>query len=333
MVVRVLFVLAAFVVLYGCGQASSPVEQQEQGEGVEQAAEGEEEQPETVTPQPVPEPTTEQAVGNIPIAGVIGENVEAGSFDLRVLDYFVTDHYYYVTDPYFEDFQDAFSQAGKFVVVNYSVTNTSPQTVGPNLLGDLHVTAPDGKTEIYDQTDVVTPPHRGAPNLYLDDIPPRGMLVSQFISDVPTDVDPELLVVTEEPQIATVYDVGTIDLTEDDPQGPRPEEVFALQMEYVNVTAYEQAYELYAQESKARVPEQVFVSKNQEGDKENLVAFTKYSFPTVKVEGDNATMQAVRSYSDEAEGEGQERITQEAVLEDEGWRVVMRDEQYKFYGG
>jgi hypothetical protein len=159
------------------------------------------------------------------------------------------------------------------------------------------------------------------------------MLLSQFIFDVPTDVEPELLVVTEEPQIATVYDVGTIDLTEDEPQGPRPEEVFALQIEYFNMTAYEQGYDLLAQESKARVPEQVFVSMNQEDDKQNLVAFMKYSFPTVEIEGDRATMQVVRSYSCEEEGEGQERLTQEAALENEGWRIVMRDEQYKYYGG
>src|SRR5215210_3326948 len=36
MAVRVLLVLAAYAVLYGCGQASSPVEKQEKKEGVEQ---------------------------------------------------------------------------------------------------------------------------------------------------------------------------------------------------------------------------------------------------------------------------------------------------------
>jgi hypothetical protein len=43
-------------------------------------------------------------------------------------------------------------------------------------------------------------------------------------------------------------------------------------------------------------------------------------------------MQVVRSYSFEDEA-GQERITQEAVLEDDGWRIVMRDAQYQNYGG
>jgi hypothetical protein len=63
MAVRVLLV-AAFTVLYGCGQASSPVEKQEKQGGVEQAAEGEE-QPETVTPHPASELTTARAGGNI----------------------------------------------------------------------------------------------------------------------------------------------------------------------------------------------------------------------------------------------------------------------------
>jgi hypothetical protein len=30
--------------------------------------------------------------GIVPIVGVVGENVRAGPFDLRVLDYLVTDH-------------------------------------------------------------------------------------------------------------------------------------------------------------------------------------------------------------------------------------------------
>jgi hypothetical protein len=62
---RVLLVVAAFVVLYGCGQTSSPVERQEKREGVEQVAQGGEGPPE---PSPSPEPTTAEAVGNIPIA-------------------------------------------------------------------------------------------------------------------------------------------------------------------------------------------------------------------------------------------------------------------------
>jgi hypothetical protein len=46
---------------------------------------------------------------------------------------------------------------------------------------------------------------------------------------VPTDVEPELLAVTDEPTIYSSVDVGAVELTEDDSQGPRPEEIFVLQ--------------------------------------------------------------------------------------------------------
>jgi hypothetical protein len=314
-------VLATFAALVGCGQASSPVERQEKQGGVEQAE---------PAPEPVPEPT-QPVVGNMPIAGVIGENVEAGSFDLRVLDYFTADEYYYATDPYLDDAQDAISQAGKFIVVNYSVTNTSPQTITPTPMARLHARAGDN-VEVYDQSSEVVPPHRLDPQLALDDLPPRQMVVSQFIFDVPTDVEPESLAVTDEPTIYSSLDVGVVDLTDADSQGPRPEEILALQYEYYNMTAWSQGYNLFASETKARVPEQTFTSKAQQDFEKYREAFTDYSFPTVTVEGDRATIKAVRSTSWK-EGEDQDQVTQEAVLEDEGWRIVMRDEQYEFYLG
>jgi hypothetical protein len=52
MAVRVLLVLTAFALLYGCGQASSSVDKQEKKRGVEQANK-------TEAPQPAPEPTTQ----------------------------------------------------------------------------------------------------------------------------------------------------------------------------------------------------------------------------------------------------------------------------------
>jgi hypothetical protein len=44
MAVRVLLVLAAFAIFYGCGQANSPAERQEQREGVEKTVEDEQPQ-------------------------------------------------------------------------------------------------------------------------------------------------------------------------------------------------------------------------------------------------------------------------------------------------
>jgi len=50
--VRLLLLLVAFVVLYGCGQASSPVERQGKKAGAERADK-------TEAPQPTPDPTTQ----------------------------------------------------------------------------------------------------------------------------------------------------------------------------------------------------------------------------------------------------------------------------------
>jgi hypothetical protein len=160
------------------------------------------------------------------------------------------------------------------------------------------------------------------------------MLVSQFIFDVPTDVEPELLAVSEESPAASSLNVGVVDLRESDPQGPGPEEILALQFEYHNMADYERAYELFAQESKARVSEQVYTSLNQREDQRGRgFSYTNYSFPAINIEDDRATLEVVRTIASADTSEAQDQTTQEAVLEDEGWRIVMRDEQYKTYLG
>src|SRR5215216_4960859 len=54
------------------------------------------------------------------------------------------------------------------------------------------------------------------------------------------EVKPELLAVAEEGATATdSAEVRVVDLRESDPQGPRPEEILALQFEYYNMTDYE----------------------------------------------------------------------------------------------
>src|SRR5215207_6377262 len=83
---------------------------------------------------------------------IVEEKVERSSFDLRsalrVLDYFTAEQYYYVITrvgpgaEYVVFEEDAISQAGKFVVVNYSVTNTSPQTIEPVLLISAQTSKP-----------------------------------------------------------------------------------------------------------------------------------------------------------------------------------------------
>jgi hypothetical protein len=313
--VRVLFVFAALVVLYGCGQASSPPKHAEKNKSAER--------PKTAVPSGTKQEQTNQASGSPGPEAVIGESLEAGSFDLRVLDYFVTDSYYYLTDPKLDEVQESLSQAGKFVVVNYSLTNTSSQTVSPTPFAQLH--AANG--EVFDQTPEVSPPHRIDPVLAVDDIPPRGMIVSQFIFDVPSDVVPELLTITNEPTLTRSLDVGAVDLTSENPQGPSPEEILALQYEYANMTAWKQAYELFAQESQARVSEQEYADFWKSRPPE---AITEYSFPSVVVQGDHATIERV--YTDAtAKKSVQSKATQEAVREDDGWRIVMRDSQVKAF--
>ncbi len=126
------------------------------------------------------------------------------------------------------------------------------------------------------------------------------------------------------------FDVGVVDLTGSDPQGARPEEILALQYEYGNMTAWVPAYELFAQESKDRVSEQAYVSVMEKALSESVSAYTGYSFPSVDIKGNRATIERVATDSSE-EGEFQDTATQEMVLEDAGWRIVMRDEQYDFF--
>jgi hypothetical protein len=267
---------------------------------------------------------------------IVGENVEGSTFDLRVLDYFTAEQYYYVITRgdsmavYVVFEEDAISQAGKFVVVNYSVTNTSPLTIEPVLSAKLHVKGADGKTEVYQETDDFQPPRARNKDIVRD-----GMRLSQFIFDVPKEVEPELLAVAEEATTATGsadfrYALEVVDLRESDPQGPTPEEILALQNEYFNMTDFERAYDLYAQESKDRVSEQVFVSAQKEGKQQgaSYTVPTSYSIPSVEIEGDRATIHVVGIEPPvEREGLHLSRVTHpheaELVLDDEGWRILM----------
>jgi hypothetical protein len=271
-------------------------------------------------------------MGNIPISGVVGESVQTPSFDYRILDVFTTDQYYYIEDPSVPLEQEAFSEAGKFVVLTYSMTNTSPQPVTANLGAMLHVRTGD-KVEVYDESDQVVHPYSGG-IVGGPELAPRQVLLGQFIFDVPTDVEPELVAVLYEDEVEEPRgEAGAVNLTEEDPQGPRPEEILALQWQFNNMLEWEETYELHAQESKDRVPRETYVSAlQQDYEQAGAFAIKDYSFPSIKVEGDQATIQRVYNWAT-PDDFGQDKATQEMVLEDEGWRIVMRDEQYKFYLG
>jgi hypothetical protein len=254
--IRVLVIVAVLLVApYGCDQANSPVEKQEKRGGVEQA------------PQEQPPPqaaatgqTAEGTTGNIPIDAVVGESVETPQFDYRILDNLTTDRYFYLESPntYAPMYEEAYSQAGEFVVLTYSVTNTSPQTVQANLGARLFVRA-GGKVEVYEESRMAMHPYSGAIGGGIE-LAPRGIRLGQFIFDVPVDVEPETVALLYEDELEeTRGEAGAVDITEANPQGPRPEEVLALQYEFGNMAEWEEAYELFAQESKDRVSLEQYV--------------------------------------------------------------------------
>ncbi len=313
----VLLVLALFAVLYGCGEASSPVEKQERRGGLEQAARGE--------PGPGKEQTTGEVMGNRATSTIVGEGVITPSFDYRFLDYFVTDRYYYLENPSKDDVMEGYSQAGKFVVVTYSVTNTSAQTVRPDLGAMLHAEA-GGEIEVYEESGDVMHPKSGLGTL---ELAPGQMGTGQFIFDVPADADPELVeVLFEDDPEHPGGEAGVVDLTRRDPLGPRAEEILALQYEYLNMTAWKRAYELFAEESKREVPLEQYETYMDSGHSERPTAVIEYAFPSAEVEEDHAAIEREFTLST-PDGEHQQEATQEAVLEDEGWRIVMRDDQIR----
>lgn len=104
MAVRVLMVLAAFTVLYGCGQASSPVEKQEKKGGVEEVA------PTTKAEQQAP----------TPVKGNVGEMVDVGSATILVPKAFKTENNPKIRSLKFE---------GTFVLVQLTYTPGGNQPV------------------------------------------------------------------------------------------------------------------------------------------------------------------------------------------------------------
>ena len=102
-----------------------------------------------------------------------------------------------------------------------------------------------------------------------------------------------------------------------------PEEVLALQYEYINSGDFENAYSLFAEQS------QRDVSLEQYGAffKANApYSVTDYSFSAPQVQGDSATVD-VTFTSNSAAGAEQLQRTQQFVRENGEWRVVMRADQ------
>ena len=109
-----------------------------------------------------------------------------------------------------------------------------------------------------------------------------------------------------------------------------PEDVLALQYQYINADDYEAAYDLFAEESKQLVsPEQYRAYFENAG----FYDIVDYTFVSVQVEGDTATVVTDYVVSSGIAGEEHYQRTQQLVREDGAWRVVMRDEQIEVFTG
>jgi hypothetical protein len=103
-----------------------------------------------------------------------------------------------------------------------------------------------------------------------------------------------------------------------------PEEVLALQYEYINRGDFENAYSLFAEQSQREV------SLEQYGaffEANAPYSVTDYSFSPSQVQGGSASLDAVFTVNSAAGSEQLQR-TQRFVQEENGeWRVVMRPDQ------
>ena len=102
-----------------------------------------------------------------------------------------------------------------------------------------------------------------------------------------------------------------------------PEEVLASQYELVSAGDYAAAYALFDDQS------QQLVSPEEYGAYFATLApyeITSYSFSSAQVQGETATVVVDLTVSSSA-GVEQYQVSQQMVLEDGSWRVVMRPEQ------
>ncbi len=109
-----------------------------------------------------------------------------------------------------------------------------------------------------------------------------------------------------------------------------PEEILALQYQYINADNYEAAYNLFTEESKQLVSLEQYRTYFENAGYYDIV---DYTFVSVQVEGDTATVVTDYVVSSGIAGEEQYQRTQQLVREDGSWRVVMRDEQVGVFTG
>jgi hypothetical protein len=207
---KLLTLIAIAVILGGCGTPDSGSFE-----------------PKESKPAQKQEKATDQQL-QAPASPVVGEGMDAGDFEFRVLDVTRDKSWFYPETE--EGFgSQAESMSGEFVTVWYSVRNTGVQPMSLNPGAKL--TADSGESFAL------------AEDAQCDDlgrIQPRGLQLGCFVFDVPTDVEPESVWVSfRRGNLAP----ETFDLTEANLENIGPDETLALHYELGNVGYFYLTYD------------------------------------------------------------------------------------------
>jgi micrococcal nuclease len=107
------------------------------------------------------------------------------------------------------------------------------------------------------------------------------------------------------------------------PHEESPKEMLASQYRHINTGDYKAAYALFDAQSQQTVS----LAQYRAYFRNNApYSIDRYSFPSVEVSGDSATVTADLSVHSTT-GHDRYQVTQQLVRQDGGWRVVLRDEQ------
>lgn len=133
------------------------------------------------------------------------------------------------------------------------------------------------------------------------------------------------VLVTEAAPLETTMQMETTGTVAAEPPSPcgAPEETLVLQYQRINSGDFAGAYELFAERSKQVISLEQYTAFFEANAPYSL---TDYSFPSVVVRGEAATVRAAFTVNSPAGQEFLERI-QELACEDGIWRAVMREEQ------
>lgn len=195
----------------------------------------------------------------------------------------------------------------------------------PDLEGSAGLNPFDFSLQMPDNTRLETDIGVKEPTLNDTTLPPGDCVRGWVTYQVPEGQTPTSVIFT-----ASSIIKWAVQGTEAGSAQTPPEEVLALQYQYLNMGDYEAAYDLFTEQSKQLVsPEQYRAYFENAGYYE----ITNYSFPSVQIEGDTVTLVADLSVSSGIAGDEQYQRTQQLALEELGWRVVMRDEQVALFTG